>query len=139
MKKRKKIRSDIFKNDATKEEKRAAWDTLSRFGLIALLTFSFILFYYVADYMAWGWVFWTYFAALAACAVAYTVWNRGFTRSGVERENLPDTWSDEEKDKFIADGKRWREDSKVVLYIMIPLIFTFLVDTVKLFIVDKWF
>ena len=80
-----------------------------------------------------------YMALLLGFTVAYLVYNHFLTRHGITPEDLPDTMSMAEKEAYIAEGKRRRDNSKWMLTIIIPLLFTFLIDAVDLFIVDAFF
>ncbi|MBQ3063355.1 MAG: hypothetical protein IJC99_00940 [Clostridia bacterium] len=80
-----------------------------------------------------------YMALLLGFSLAYLIYNRLFLSHGVTPEELPDTMTAAEKEAYIADGKRRIESSKWMLTIIIPLLFTFLVDAVYLFIIDTFF
>ncbi len=78
---------------------------------------------------------------LIACAVvtagvcfAYVIYNRGFTRKNLKPEDLPNTWSYEQKTEFIEDGKRRLERSKWVLTVIIPLIVIYAYEIIDIFI-----
>ena len=121
------------------EEMRQAREQLGSIALLAGSTVAFLAIYYAADYFGWSATFWVYFAALFLSLVAYVIWNHGFSRAHVTPDMLPDTWSAEEKQKFFDDAKKWKEDSKFLLYVIIPLAFTFFIDAVKLLLIDRWF
>ncbi len=74
-----------------------------------------------------------YWLALAALAVAYIIYNRGFTRKNVTEDMLPDTWSKEKKEEFIADGKRRAERSKWLLTVIITVMIPIALDAIYLF------
>lgn len=80
-----------------------------------------------------------YMALLLGFTVTYLVYNRLFLSQGITPEDLPDTMTATEKEAYIADGKRRKESSKWMLTIIIPLLFTFLVDAVDIFIIDTFF
>ena len=80
-----------------------------------------------------------YMALLLGFVLAYLIYNRFLYRKGVTKEDLPLEWSEEEKDEFIADGERRLQKSKWMMLIIFPLIFTFLMDAVDLFIIDPFF
>lgn len=80
-----------------------------------------------------------YMALLVGFVMAYLIYNRFFTRYNLTADQLPDTMSAAEKDAYIADGKRRMARSKWMLTIIFPLLFTFLIDAIDLFILDTYF
>lgn len=80
-----------------------------------------------------------YFALLLGFALAYLIYNRFFYRHGLTKEQLSDEWSDEEKEAFLADAALRMQKSKWMLTIIIPLLFTFLIDSLQLFIFEPVF
>ena len=67
---------------------------------------------------------------------AYLIYNRGFSRMNVTPEMLPASMSAEEKNEFIENGKQRLEKSKWMLLIIFPLIMTFLLDTVGMYLIE---
>ena len=80
-----------------------------------------------------------YFALLLGFTLGYLIYNRFFYRKGLLPEQLPDTWSAEEKTAFLADGERRLQKSKWMILVIFPLVFTFLMDAIDLFILDSLF
>ncbi len=80
-----------------------------------------------------------YFALLLGFGLAYLIYNRFFYKKGLTHDNLPDTMTYEEKDAFLAEGAYRLKRSKWMLLIIIPLLFTFLVDALELFVFDLVF
>lgn len=80
-----------------------------------------------------------YFALLLGFALAYLIYNRFFYRHGITKEQLSDEWSDEEKEAFLADAALRMQKSKWMLTVIIPLLFTFLIDSLQLFIFEPVF
>lgn len=80
-----------------------------------------------------------YFALLLGFALAYLIYNRFLYRKGVTHEQLPPEWSTDQKIAFIEDGERRLRRSKWMLTIIFPLLFTFLIDAVDLFLIDPFF
>lgn len=78
----------------------------------------------------------TYMALLLGFGLAYLIYNRFLYRKGITAEQLPEDWSAEQKCAFIADGERRLHRSRWMMLILIPLLFTFMIDTFDLFIVD---
>lgn len=80
----------------------------------------------------------SYLALLLGFTVAYLIYNRFFYRHGVTYEQLPDEWSAEKKIDFIEDAKKRMKKSKWMITIIFPLVFTFFIDAVDLFIIDTF-
>jgi len=92
--------------------------------------------YEFAVRLVWQPMFWIYFIALAGLSLFYVFFNRGFTRTRVSREQLPGSWSEQEKDEFFASAERRRRLSYPLLAFIIPLALVFVYDTVALFFGD---
>lgn len=83
-----------------------------------------------------------YLGLAGAIALVYIIYNRGFSRRNVHPEQLPDTMTNEEKTAWIEDGERRLKRSRWVLTILLPLILTFLMDLIYLYLypmVEKLF
>lgn len=79
-----------------------------------------------------------YMALLLGFGLAYLIYNRFFYRNGVMPEQLPSEWPEEQKAAFLEDARIRVEKSKWMLTIIFPLIFTFFIDAVDLFIIDPF-
>ena len=79
---------------------------------------------------------WTYFALTIAFSFTYIIYNRGFSRMNVTPEMLPASMSAEEKNEFIENGKQRLEKSKWMLLIIFPLMMTFHLDTVGMYLIE---
>mgnify|MGYP001203520548 CR=1 FL=1 len=79
---------------------------------------------------------WIYFGVTFALSLAYIIYNRGLSRRNITPDMLPDNWSAVEKQKFFDEDKAWREKSKWMLTIIIPLIFTFMFEMIDLYFID---
>ena len=80
-----------------------------------------------------------YMALLLGFVLAYLIYNRFFYRKGVTPEQLPQDWSAEKKEAFLADGVRREARSRWMLTVIFPLVVTFFVDAVDLFVLDTLF
>ena len=78
-------------------------------------------------------VYYAYWIVFAGFLIGYVAYNRAFTRKGITPERLPDSWSDEQKQEYIADGARRQERSKWMLSVIIPLLVTIAADAIYLF------
>lgn len=79
-----------------------------------------------------------YLALLLGFTLAYLIYNRFFYRNGITHEQLPEDWSAEKKIAFLEDAKNRQDRSKWMLTIIFPLVVTFLIDAVDLFIIDTF-
>lgn len=79
-----------------------------------------------------------YMVLLLGFVLAYLIYNRFFYRRGVAPEQLPHEWSETEKHAFLEDGTRRMERSRWMLTIIFPLVVTFFIDAVDLFIIDTF-
>ena len=84
-------------------------------------------------------VFVLYGLLLVGFVLAYLIYNRFLYRKGLTPEQLPEDWSAEKKCAFLADGERRLERSKWMMTVIFPLLFTFLIDTLDLFILEPFF
>lgn len=76
----------------------------------------------------------SYMLIFGGFLVAYIAYNRAFTRKNITPDMLPDTWSAEKKEEYIADGKRRAEKSKWMLSVIIPFLITIMADALYLFV-----
>ena len=84
-------------------------------------------------------VFVLYGLLLVGFVLAYLIYNRFLYRKGLTPAQLPEDWSAEKKCAFLADGERRLERSKWMMTVIFPLLFTFLIDTLDLFILEPFF
>ena len=77
-----------------------------------------------------------YMALLLGFVLGYLIYNRFLYRKSLTPDQLPDSMTAEQKEAFLADGKARLEKSKWMMTVIFPLIFTFLIDTIDLFILD---
>ena len=77
----------------------------------------------------------SYMAIETVFVLVYVIYNRGFSRRGITVEMLPQSWSDEKKEEFIASGVRRFEKSKWMLVVILAFLLTFLIDMIELWIV----
>ncbi len=77
---------------------------------------------------------WVYTVVFAAVALVYVIYNRGFSRKNLKIEDLPPSWSEEQKADYIADGQKRLEKSKWMLTVLLPLIVIYAYELIDLFI-----
>ena len=81
---------------------------------------------------------WTYFALTLLLLSAYLICNRATLATGGKRERLPDEWSEEEKDAFLAAAARRRERTKWMLLLIVCFLSVFLLYYLDLFVLDSF-
>ena len=97
-------------------------------ALILFLAFlGFFTFYQVGVYLMWLWVLHAYAIAAGVLALAYGLWNRGVFRVP-KPEELPHEWSKAEKEAFLAGIVTRKKRSSILLYFLIPLILSIVLD-----------
>ena len=79
---------------------------------------------------------WVYFVLTAGFCFAYIIYNRGFSRMKLTPDMLPASMSAEEKSAYIADGAERLERSKWMLTIIFPLLMTFILDILNMYILE---
>ena len=91
-----------------------------------------VLYFAVAKIFPYIWVI--YLAAGAGIGFYYVIYNKGFSGKGVTPDMLPATMSLAEKEAFIEDSRKRLHDSRWVLTILVPILLTFMLDMIYLFI-----
>ncbi len=111
-------------------------------GLLILCCFIFMLIYFAAANIPVPIVSfivtWLYMLGLVGFIVVYVVYNYAFTRKDVTPEMLPGDWSHEKKTDYIQKGKIRAQKSRWMIFIIFPLIVTFIVDILYLFVWEGW-
>jgi len=85
--------------------------------------------------MEWMVGVYVFYGLTALLLIVVFVLNGGFNKTIPDRSQLRDSWSDDTKDRFIAFvtvGKKW---SKRLMYILLPMLLTVMIDIVYMF----WF
>ncbi len=77
-----------------------------------------------------------YMALLLGFVLGYLIYNRFLYRKNLTKDDLSSDMSDEEKEAFLADGRERLARSKWMMLVIFPLVFTFLMDAMDLFILD---
>ena len=79
-----------------------------------------------------------YMTLLLIFVLAYLIYNRFLYRKNLTLEDLPDTMTTQEKEEFLNDGKQRLKKSKWMMLIILPLVVTFLIDAVDIFILEMF-
>lgn len=103
--------------------------------LIVVTMAVFAVYRFSMNYPYFQTIMFVYMALATAVILGYVIYNRGFSRRGVMAQMLPDSWSDEEKERFIADGKRRLDASRWMLYPIFAFLFTFAMEIVELIVI----
>lgn len=75
-----------------------------------------------------------YMVILGGFLIAYIAYNRAFSRKGITPDMLPQSWSREQKQEYIADGENRIKRSRWMLTVIIPFLVTFIADALYLFV-----
>ena len=122
-----------FKKD-TQTDKQTSKNNLVRLlCLIAVTMVIFCLYRFLINQYYFEIVLGIYMGVTTVSVLTYVIYNRGFSRRGVTPDMLPDTWSDEQKTEFIADGERRLIRSRPLLVFCFAFAFTLLFDVIELY------
>ena len=91
-----------------------------------------VLYFIIATKFPYIWMI--YLAAGAGLGFYYVIYNKGFSGKGVTPDMLPATMSLAEKEAFIEDSRARLQSSRWVLTILIPILLTFMLDMMYLFL-----
>lgn len=92
--------------------------------------------YFICNRNGFWLIFPIYASVLAILALVFVIYNRGFSRKGLTAEMLPTDWSEEQKQEFLRDGENRLARSRWMLYLIVPLLLSFLFDFAYLWILD---
>lgn len=118
--------------DKKKRDGKLFWGIITAVvSLVILVFYRVSLSFEIFPYVMWG-----YMIALTLLIVVYIIYNRGFSRRGVDIEMLPDDWDHERRIEFVESGKHRLERSKWMLTLIIGFLLTFLLDALELFVLN---
>ena len=118
--------------DKKKRDGKLFWGIITAVvSLVILVFYRVSLSFEIFPYVMWG-----YMIALTLLIVVYIIYNRGFSRRGVDIEMLPDDWDRERRIEFVESGKHRLERSKWMLTLIIGFLLTFLLDALDLFVLN---
>ena len=109
--------------------------------LLVVLMLSFLLLFIYYGCVGLGYakpIMIIYFVAFAAIIVTYLAYNRGFVNKDVTADMLPDDWSAEKKQAFVAAEKARAEKSRWMLTVIIPFLVVFMCEALYLFVWDSY-
>lgn len=75
-----------------------------------------------------------YMLVFGGFLIAYIAYNRAFSRKGITPDMLPSSWTEEQKQSYIEDGKIREEKSRWMLSVIIPFLVTFIAEALYLFV-----
>ncbi len=75
-----------------------------------------------------------YMTLSTVLALTYVIYNRGFSRKNVTADMLPKSWSEEQKNEYINDGKIRLKKSKPLLIAVLAFFFTFITEALDLIV-----
>lgn len=102
-------------------------------------TFLSMLIYFGCVKAEFDAIMYIYVGVLAALALAYVIYNKGFVYRGATPEMLPDTLSPEEKQAILDGAEARMKKSKWMLLVMIPMTITLMIDVLYLFLLEDLF
>ena len=121
----------------TKEAKKISHAALKRAAILiantTILTFIYFGSMAIGQPILSAIVTLGYWSAFASLLIVYVIYNRGFTRKSVTEEMLPDSWGKEKKKKYVEDAQKRYNDSKWMLYVIIPIMIPIALDAISLF------
>lgn len=103
-----------------------------RFLLVLLCTIPAATLYCVLPRVGFPYPHILYTAIGGGLAIWYTIYNRGFCTRGKEANDLNPELPLAERERLIADGKSRAARSAWALYVILPMLFTLLIDTIAL-------
>ena len=104
--------------------------------LLVLVTAVIFCFYRVMlRFPYFQYVMYGYMAVAAALILTYVIYNRGFSRKSITADMLPPEWSEEQREEYVADGKRRLHRSRWLLIPILAFVFTFGYEAIELFVV----
>lgn len=112
------------------------WRLLGMLALNTVILFAIYrvlvsLGYFIAVSTVYGLV-------LLVLICTYIIYNRGLIPRNLTPEQLPESWTDAQKQEFLADAERRNNRSKWMLTIIFPLCITFCYEIIFLYIFDVW-
>lgn len=108
--------------------------------LTAIVSLVLLVFYRVSlSFPFFPYVMWGYMIILTVLVIVYILYNRGFTRRGVDVDMLPEDWSEEKRIDFVENGRYRLASSKWMLMLIIGFLVTFLFDALELFVLKNLF
>ncbi len=133
MSKKRKHRQIESKKDSANDKKVTKQNLARLLVMIGATVVIFTLYRFMITQKYFEIVLGIYLTVATVVTLGYVIYNRGFSRRGVTEEMLPDTWSAEEKRKFIEDGEERLRKSRPLLILIFAFAFTFVVDILELF------
>ncbi len=79
-------------------------------------------------------IYTVYLVVGGAMTLAFVIYNRGFVGKNLKPEELPDTMSPEEKQKFIDDCADRLHRSRWMITVIFPIVLAFSLDMMYLFL-----
>lgn len=101
--------------------------------ILLLMTVLFFVIYQLALSFYWGIILDIYCTAAGLLLLFYIFMNRGLL-SVPEKKKLPDDWDNKQKEAFLAEQTARKKRSEILLYFIIPILFTVLLDLFFIFL-----
>lgn len=128
----------LDKNEVKKAQKRV----ITFVFILILSAVSYAAYYYLTGgmfgYIVANAVMWIYFTLLCVFLCAYILYNRAFVLSKRTADSFPENMDRSEIEAIIEDSKKRSEKTKWMVFVIVPLIFTFMLDMLNLFVFDMF-
>ena len=129
-------REKLDKNEVKKAQKRV----ITFAFILVLSAISYALYYYLTSgkmgYSVANATMWVYFSLLCAFLCVYVVYNRAFVLQKRTVSELAKSVGTAEAERLIEDARERGRKTKWMVFVIVPLIFTFMLDMLNLFIFD---
>lgn len=122
----------MLKNTSKKPDPKA----VRRLILLILVTLAVFLFYRVMmKFPHFEIVMIAYGVLSIGVTAAYLIYNRGTAFRGINRETLPEDWSEEKKTEFLEESERRQKKSRWMIIPIFAFFFTAAWDAIELFVI----
>lgn len=123
------------KKNGTEKTSGKTTDHVLRLLLLIALTVTVLAVYrFFLNHPYFFAVMIAYMVIFTALLLTYVIYNRGFSLRNVTADMLPDSWSEEQREEFLENGKKRMERSRWMLIPIFAFGFTFAFDVLELFV-----
>lgn len=131
-------REKLDKNEVKKAQKRV----ITFAFILVLSAVSYALYYYLTSgamgYSVANATMWVYFSLLCAFLLLYVILNRAFVLQKRTVSELAKSMERAEAERLIEEASERAKKTKWMVFVIVPLIFTFMLDMLNLFIFDMF-
>ena len=128
----------LDKNEVKKAQKRVVTFVF----ILILSAVSYAAYYYLTSgmfgYTVANAVMWIYFTLLCVFLCVYILYNRAFVLNKRTAESFPKNMDRAEIEKILEESEKRSKKTKWMVFVIVPLIFTFMIDMLNLFVFDMF-